>query len=352
MALLMGLIGSESARHFHDQGYDVWGIDNDMRSFYFGPDASNTWLRDALVKNMPRYRHFDTDIRSADEIDAIFARGGTRISAVIHAAAQPSHDWAATQPGTDFSVNANGTLNLLQAAHRHTPAAPFVFVSTNKVYGDRPNSLPLIELDQRFDLPPEHPCHAGIDADMSIDQSMHSLFGVSKTAADLLVQEFGRFYGMFTACFRGGCLTGPNHAGVRLHGFLAYLMKCALTGSLYTVYGYKGKQVRDNIHSRDFVLAVDAFVRSPKPAAVYNIGGGRFSNCSILEAIAICEEITGRPMNCNYQERHRAGDHKWWITDLGPFQADFPNWSPRHGLKDILEEIFHCNFGRWKAEAP
>jgi CDP-paratose 2-epimerase len=270
---------------------------------------------------------------------------------VIHTAAQPSHDWAAQEPQTDFGVNANGTLNLLEAARAHCPDATFVFCSTNKVYGDTPNRLPLQELELRLELPEDHRYHRGIDTSMSIDASTHSLFGVSKAAADLLVQEYGRYFEMPTVCFRGGCLTGPQHAGAKLHGFLAYLMKCTVTGEPYTVFGYGGKQVRDNIHSADLVAAFLAFHGDPKPASVYNIGGGRFSNCSMLEAIEACERIAERELDWELSEDNRIGDHRWWISDLSEFETDYPDWSLRYGIDAILQEMYEQNLERWTGAA-
>ena len=267
----------------------------------------------------------------------------------MHTAAQPSHDWAAREPQTDFGVNANGTLNLLEAARAHCPDSPFIFCSTNKVYGDTPNRLPLEDLPTRLELPESHPYFQGIDTSMSIDLSTHSLFGASKAAADLLVQEYGRYFEMPTVCFRGGCLTGPQHAGAKLHGFLAYLMKCVVTGTPYTVFGYDGKQVRDNIHSADLVAAFEAFRSAPRPAAVYNIGGGRYSNCSMLEAIEACERIAGRELEWEMGPEPRIGDHRWWISDLSPFEADYPDWSIRHGIDDILTQMHEQNVDRWQA---
>jgi CDP-paratose 2-epimerase len=265
----------------------------------------------------------------------------------VHTAAQPSHDWAASDPQTDFAVNATGTLNLLEAARICAPDATFIFCSTNKVYGDLPNHLPLIEFDRRLDLSPDHRYYAGIDTSMSIDSSTHSLFGVSKTAADLLVQEYGRYFGMPTVAFRGGCLTGPNHAGAKLHGFLSYLMRCTMAGDRYTVLGYGGKQVRDNIHSADLVAAFDDFHRAPRPGAVYNIGGGRASNCSVLEAIELCQEIADRELDWKLSEANRVGDHRWWISDLGPFQRDYPCWKIRYDVETVLREIYERNAERW-----
>jgi CDP-paratose 2-epimerase len=265
----------------------------------------------------------------------------------VHTAAQPSHDWAAKAPQIDFGVNANGTLNLLEATRHHAPDATFVFCSTNKVYGDRPNQLPLVELESRLELPEGHRWQGGIDTSMSIDRSMHSLFGVSKAAADLLVQEYGRYFDMPTVCFRGGCLTGPNHAGTELHGFLSYLMRCTMGSRPYTVYGYGGKQVRDNIHSSDLVRAFMQFHHAPRPGAVYNIGGGRSSNCSMLEAIAICEEIAGRSLDWRLDGVARMGDHRWWISDLGEFKADYPGWELEYDVEAILREIYESNVERW-----
>lgn len=346
-----GLIGSEAVGHFVARGYDVVGIENDMRASFFGPEASTSHVTQRLIDKYPAFRGEDADIRDQDAIDRIFRRYGQTIELVIHTAAQPSHDWAARAPRIDFTINANGTLNLLEATRAHAPGATFVFCSTNKVYGDTPNRLPLEEGPRRLDLPESHRYHRGIDTTMSIDNSTHSLFGVSKAAADLLVQEYGRYFGMSTVSFRGGCLTGPQHAGAELHGFLAYLMKCTVTGKPYTVFGYGGKQVRDNIHSADLVAAFEAFQQAPRPAAVYNIGGGRFSNCSMLEAIGTCERIAGRPLSWQMGAEPRIGDHRWWISDLGPFQADYPGWKPRHHIEDILREIYEQNVERWKAGA-
>jgi CDP-paratose 2-epimerase len=342
-----GLIGSATVRHFVEAGYDVVGIENDMRARFFGAEASTAHNTRRLVDAYDAFHHHDLDIRDRDGVSALFARHARQLALVVHTAAQPSHDWAASDPHTDFTVNANGTLNLLQAAREHAPDATFVFTSTNKVYGDLPNDLPLVELELRLELPAEHRWHAGIDASMSIDRSMHSLFGTSKAAADLLVQEYGRYFDMPTVCFRGGCLTGPQHAGAELHGFLAYLMKCAVTGAPYTVFGYGGKQVRDNIHCDDVVAAFAAFHASPRAAAVYNVGGGRASNCSMLEAIALCEEIAGRPLDWTLSERARMGDHRWWISDLSAFEADYPEWSLTYDVPAVLREIHDALAERW-----
>jgi CDP-paratose 2-epimerase len=343
-----GLIGSEAVAHFVGEGYDVIGIENDMRAEFFGPEASTAHVTERLLAEHPGLRVESADIRDRDAVERIFREAG-RIELVIHAAAQPSHDWAASDPQTDFGVNANGTLNLLEATRAHAPAASFVFCSTNKVYGDTPNRLPLEERELRLELPESHRYFEGIDTSMSIDSSTHSLFGVSKAAADLLVQEYGRYFEMPTACFRGGCLTGPQHAGAKLHGFLAYLMKCTVTGTPYTVFGYAGKQVRDNIHCADLIAAFAAFHAAPRPAAVYNIGGGRRSNCSMLEAIEACQRIAGRELDWRMGEEPRIGDHRWWISDLAPFEADYPGWSPRYGIEEILAEMHEQNAERWTA---
>jgi CDP-paratose 2-epimerase len=345
-----GLIGSESVAHFIERGYDVVGIENDMRAYFFGPDASTSSQSKRLQDRYPDSFHsLDIDIRDTDAIDRLFAENASQLELVIHTAAQPSHDWAASEPLTDFSVNANGTLNLLEATRRRKPEATFIYTSTNKVYGDRPNFLPLVELEQRLELPGDHPYHKGIDTSMPIDRCLHSLFGASKAAADLLVQEYGRYFDIPTVCFRGGCLTGPNHAGTRLHGFLSYLMRCTMTGDPYVVYGYRGKQVRDNIHSADLVSAFEAFHSKPRVAAVYNIGGGRESNCSMLEAISMCERIAGRELSWTLGETPRIGDHRWWISDLSEFERDYPDWKMGYDVEGILREIYEQNTDRWGA---
>jgi CDP-paratose 2-epimerase len=346
-----GLIGSACVRRFAADGFEVLGIDNDMRAEFFGPEASTESVTAMLAETLPGFRAVDLDIRDAGGVMRLFAENAGRIELIVHAAAQPSHDWAAREPQVDFAVNANGTLNLLEAARRHAPDAPFVFCSTNKVYGDRPNALPLVETETRLELPADHRWFGGIDTTMSIDRSLHSLFGVSKAAADLMVQEYGRYFGMPTACFRGGCLTGPLHAGARLHGFLSYLMKCALSGERYVIYGYEGKQVRDNIHADDVAAAFAAFAAGPRPAAVYNLGGGRESNCSVLEAIEICERITGHPMDWELSDEARTGDHRWWISDMEEFRRDYPHWALSYGVDDLLQEIHDQNAEHWAATA-
>ena len=345
-----GLIGSESVAHFVAAGFEVIGLENDMRATFFGPSASTAPTTERLLDSYgDSFRSIELDIRDRAGVERVFAQAGAALEVVVHAAAQPSHDWAARDPQTDFTVNANGTLNLLEATRLRAPTAAFIFCSTNKVYGDLPNHLPLIEQDQRLDLPADHRYYRGIDTSMSIDRSTHSLLGVSKMAADLLVQEYGRYFGIPTVCFRAGCLTGPNHAGAQLHGFLSYLMRCTMTGDAYTVFGYGGKQVRDNIHSADLVAAFDAFRQAPRTAAVYNIGGGRDSNCSMLEAIELCEQIAGRELNWEMSEQNRIGDHRWWISDLGPFQADYPDWDVTYDIEAVLREIHEQNADRWLA---
>ena len=345
-----GLIGSESVRALVAAGYDVIGLENDMRSRFFGEEASTASTTAGLVEELDSFRSLEIDIRDTEGVERAFREAGS-IEAIVHTAAQPSHDWAAREPHTDFGVNAVGTLNLLEAARAHAPDAPFVFCSTNKVYGDTPNRLPLEELEMRLELPESHRYHAGIDTSMSIDESTHSLFGVSKAAADLMVQEYGRYFDMPTVCFRGGCLTGPQHAGAQLHGFLAYLAKCAVTGTPYTVFGYGGKQVRDNIHCSDLVACFMEFMRAPRAAAVYNIGGGRESNCSMLEAIEVCERLSGRELDWTLSEQNRIGDHRWWISDLSGFRADYPDWRLEYGIEEILREIVELNSERWLAAA-
>lgn len=336
-----GLIGSESVRFFADKGFQIIGIDNDMRRAFFGEDASTKWNLGQLKQDIPQYVHHDSDIRDHDAMERLFQEYSSDIKLIIHTAAQPSHDWAAKDPFTDFTVNANGTLILLEMTRKYCPDAVFIFTSTNKVYGDAPNYLPLVEQEDRWELDSSHEYFKyGIDELMSIDQSKHSLFGASKAAADVIVQEYGRYFGMKTVCFRGGCLTGPNHSGTQLHGFLAYLMKCAITGDHYTVFGYKGKQVRDNIHSYDLVNMFWHFYQKPRVGEVYNAGGSRYSNCSMLEAIKICEKITGKKMNWSYSETNRIGDHIWWISDVRKFQAHYPEWKYQFNLEQILTEIY------------
>lgn len=335
-----GLIGSESVRFLAKKRFSrIVGIDNDLRRYFFGPEASTRWNLKRIKEEIPQYVHANLDIRNERGMDRLFREYGRDIKLIIHTAAQPSHDWAAREPFCDFTVNANGTLVLLEMMRRHSPKAVFIFTSTNKVYGDRPNFLPLVELETRWEVEADHPYHEGIDETMSIDQTMHSLFGASKVAADVLVQEYGRYFGLKTACFRGGCLTGPGHSGTQLHGFLAYLMKCAMTGRPYTVFGYRGKQVRDNIHSYDLVNMFWHFYRKPRCGEVYNAGGGRFSNCSMLEAIRLAEDITGKKMNWTYSDTPRKGDHIWYISSLKKFRAHYPEWDFKYTLRETMVQI-------------
>lgn len=340
-----GLIGSETSKRLHEEGMAIVGVDNDMRRYFFGDDASTDKTRQQLRK-LQIYAHEETDIRDWNAVNTLFKKYGFAVGAVVHTAAQPSHDWAAREPLTDFAVNAQGTMNLLEATRLYCPEATFIFTSTNKVYGDRPNTLPLVEKETRWEIAEDHAYHArGIDEEMSIDASKHSLFGASKVAADIMVQEYGRYFGMKTGVFRGGCLTGPAHAGAELHGFLSYLMKCTVTGKPYTVLGYKGKQVRDNIHSHDFVDAVWQFLKAPRPGEVYNMGGGRHSNCSMLEAITLCEEISGKKLDWTYKDENRSGDHIWWISDVSKFQSHYPEWKYKYDLRATLEEIHKACVG-------
>lgn len=343
-----GLIGSEAASFFAGLGMTVVGIDNDMRSHFFGNEGSTLWNRQKLKASLgAAYHHVDIDIRDRESLNKTFSRYGKDVSVVIHSAAQPSHDWAVRDPLTDYSVNATGTLHMLEGLRKYCPDAPFIFTSTNKVYGDTPNRLPLVELETRWEIDPAHPYGNGIREDMSIDQTLHSLFGASKVAADVIVQEYGRYFGLKTCCFRGGCLTGPNHSGTQLHGFFAYLMKCAVTGTPYTVFGYKGKQVRDNIHCSDLISCFHEFYKAPRCGEVYNIGGGRFSNASMLEAIALCEQIAGRRLHWQYSDQNRIGDHIWWISDSSRFASHYPGWQQKYNVEAILREIYESNHERW-----
>lgn len=335
-----GLIGSETCRFFHEKGYEVVGIDNNLRRYFFGEDGSVEWNTRKLSRELKRFTHHALDIRNQDGVFSLFKRLGKRITCVVHTAAQPSHDWAAREPFTDFSVNATGTLVMLEALRLHCPDASFIFTSTNKVYGDTPNSLPLVERDLRWEVSPTHYFHEhGIDESMSIDQSRHSVFGASKVAADVMTQEYGRYFGLKTGVFRGGCLTGPAHSGAELHGFLAYLVKCAIEERKYTIFGYRGKQVRDNIHSFDLVNAFWHFHQAPKPGETYNMGGSRHSNCSVLEAIDLIERLSGKQLRYEISDQARSGDHIWWVSDIRKFQRDYPGWSYRYDLETIISEI-------------
>ncbi|MFM2393996.1 MAG: hypothetical protein RLZZ546_1978 [Bacteroidota bacterium] len=338
-----GLIGSQAVKYFSQFFDKVIGIDNDHRSYFFGKEASTIPSTNKLVIDFHNFESHPVDIRNQEEIFNIFQKYNNDIKLVIHTAAQPSHDWAAREPFTDFTINANGTLVLLEATRNFCENAVFIFTSTNKVYGDTPNYLPLVELEKRWEIAQDHPYFAnGIDENMSIDNSKHSIFGASKVAADIMVQEYGKYFNMKTAVFRGGCLTGPNHAGAELHGFLSYLMKCCIIGREYTIFGYKGKQVRDNIHSYDLIKMFDEFYKSPRIGEVYNAGGGRFSNCSMQEAIDLCEEITGNKMNYKYSDANRIGDHIWYISDTNKFKSHYPNWTQEYDINDILNQIYQA----------
>ncbi len=343
-----GLIGSQAAEHFAGLGLHVVGVDNDMRKVFFGDESSTAWMATALEQKLGNsYTHEALDIRDRPAVERLFEQYGTDIGIVIHTAAQPSHDWAARDPFTDFDVNAVGTLNMIENTRQHCPDAVFIFTSTNKVYGDTPNRLPLNELETRWEIDPSHPYNDGIEEDMSIDMTKHSLFGASKVAADVVVQEYGRYFGMKTSCFRGGTLTGPNHSAAELHGFLAYVMQCTMSGTPYRVFGYKGKQVRDAIHSSDLINCFEQVYNAPRSAEVYNIGGGRFSNCSVQEAIELCEDITGKRLDHTYVEDNRIGDHIWWIGSNARFQEHYPGWSLKYDVRAILEEMFEANKDRW-----
>jgi CDP-paratose 2-epimerase len=346
-----GLIGSETVKFLHEKGLDVVGIDNNMRQYFFGEDGSVEWNTKNLTGSLNRFTHVSVDIRDQDDIFHIFKKYSSNITQVIHTAAQPSHDWAAKEPFTDFTVNANGTLVMLEATRQFCPEATFIFTSTNKVYGDTPNRLPLIEQKNRWELDSSHPyAEHGIDESMSIDQTKHSIFGASKVAADVMVQEYGRYFGMKTATFRGGCLTGPAHSGAELHGFLAYIVKCALTGKPYTIFGYKGKQVRDNIHSNDLVRCFWEYSLNPRSGEVYNIGGARNSNCSILEVIQLIQELSGQSLNYSVSEDNRIGDHIWWVSDVRKFKDHFPAWNFEYSLKEIVQEIIDATRERLRSE--
>lgn len=336
-----GLIGSEAVRHFASLGLDVVGVDNDMRRVFFGDTASTRSHVEHLEHTVRSYSHRWIDVRDRDAVLGLFGELGDRVALVVHTAAQPSHDWSATDPLTDFEVNALGTLHVLEATRRHAPEAVFIFTSTNKVYGDRPNQLPLRELETRYEIDPSHEFADGITEDMAIDASMHSPFGASKVAADVAVQEYGRYFGLRTSSFRGGTLTGPGHEGAELHGFLSYLARCAAWGKPYVIYGYKGKQVRDAIHSRDLIRAFDAvFAAPPAPGAVFNIGGGRTSNCSVREAIAVVERVSGRRLETSYDPSARIGDHVWWIGSNARFEASYPHWKVEYDVESIITEIW------------
>lgn len=338
-----GLVGSEAVRFFAAKQYKIVGVDNDMRKYFFGAEASTSWNEQRLIEELgAQFTPHALDIRDENAMNRIVAE--TKPDIIIHTAAQPSHDWAIKEPITDFDVNARGTLMVLEAARKNAPTATFIFTSTNKVYGDHPNLLPLIENEMRYEISDGHEWWSGIPETMSLDQTTHSVFGASKVAADVMVQEYGRYFGMNTAVFRGGCLTGPAHSGTELHGFLAYLVRAIATGTPYNIYGYKGKQVRDNIHSYDLVNMFWHYHQKPRPGAVYNAGGGRHSNVSMLEAIKKIEERLGKKGNITYVDDNRKGDHIWYISDVSKFKKDYPEWDYTYTIDSILDEL--CAAGR------
>ncbi len=334
-----GLVGSELVKFFLKKNFVVLGIDNNLRKYFFGKDGSTKWVEKIISKNQ-NYNHYNIDIRNFQKLEKIF-KLNKNITAVIHAAAQPSHDWAKKEPFVDFDVNAKSTLNLLELVRKYKINIPFVFLSTNKVYGDRINYKKFTEKKLRYEISKEDIFfNDGVDERFSIDQTKHSLFGASKTSADLIVQEYGKYFNMKTVCFRCGCLTGPLHSGAELHGFLSYLVKCYVSNKTYKIFGYKGKQVRDNIHSNDLALVIWEFIKKPRRGEVYNIGGGRKSNCSILEAIKICEKIGKKNFKYKILRNNRLGDHKWWISNNNKFKRHYPNWKQKYDLKTIIEEIY------------
>lgn len=333
-----GLVGSEAVRYYSQKCYTVHGIDNNMRMRFFGADGDTNSIRISLVDAYKNYHHHDFDIRDQRALLDVFK--SVRFDLIIHAAGQPSHEWAKGDPVTDFDINARATLLLLEATRKHCPEAVFIFLSTNKVYGDRPNALPLKEFPTRYDLPKRHPLFNGISESMPIDASLHTIFGVSKVSADLMVQEYGRSFGLRTGVFRCGCLTGPSHRGARQHGFLSYLVRCAKENRPYIVYGYHGKQVRDNLHVSDLIAAFDAFYRRPRPGEVYNMGGSRVSNISIVEAIAMIENVGGTTIRKRFADTPRVGDHQWYISDVGKFRRDYPGWRVTRTTEEIIEELW------------
>ena len=334
-----GLVGSEAVKFFCEKGFDVVGIDNNLRKFFFGKDGSTSWVKNRLIKNYKNFRNYETDIRNLNKLDKIFNKYKKNISILIHCAAQPSHDYGKNYPIIDFNVNATGTLNLLELTKKYCPNACFIFMSTNKVYGDNPNRLKIYEKTTRWELKQKDKYFKGIAESFPIDDCTHSFFGVSKTYADLIVQEYGKNVGLKTVCFRGGCITGPNHSGAKLHGFLSYLVKLSLTKKKYSLIGYKGKQVRDNLHSYDLVNGFWEFYKKPSKGEIYNIGGGRYSNCSIIEALDIVEEIKGFKIKREIIKNPRVGDHIWYISNTSKFKKHYPNWKQRYDTKKIIEEL-------------
>jgi len=334
-----GLVGSESVNFFSKKGFDVVGVDNNLRKFFFGNEASTNKIKNDLLKNNKRFKSYNTDIRNYDNLEKIYKKYKKNISLVIHCAAQPSHDYGKKFPILDFNVNATGTLNLLELTKKYCPTATFIFMSKKKVYGDKPKKLKIIEKKKRWELKEDDRYFKGIDENFSIDNCTHSFFGVSKTYADLIVQEYGKNVGLKTVCFRGGCLTGPNHSGAKLHGFLSYLVKVSMLKKRYSLIGYKGKQVRDNLHSHDLVNSFWEFYKKPTRGEIYNMGGGRYSNCSIIEALDLVEEIAKISIKRNILKIPRVGDHIWYISSLSKFKKHYPNWKQKYNTKRIIEEL-------------
>ena len=334
-----GLVGSESVGFFSEKGFEVIGIDNNLRGFFFGNEGSTKKIKDELLKKNKKFKNYNTDIRNYSALEKIFTKYKKNISLIIHCAAQPSHDYAKNFPILDFNINATGSLNLLELTKRYCPKAPFIFMSTNKVYGDNPNKLKISEKKNRWELNKNDKYFKGINEKFSIDDCTHSFFGVSKTYADLIVQEYGKNVGLKTVCFRGGCLTGPNHSGTKLHGFLSYLVKISLSKKKYSLIGYKGKQVRDNLHSYDLVNAFWEFFKNPTKGEVYNMGGGRHSNCSIIEALDLVENISNIKIKREVIKKPRVGDHIWYISDLSKFKKHYPNWKQKYNTQKIIEEL-------------
>ena len=334
-----GLVGSESVNFFSKKGFDVIGIDNNLRKFFFGKEGSTFWIKNKLLKQNKKFKSLSIDIRNYNSLEKVFKKYKKNISLIIHCAAQPSHDYGKNYPIIDFNVNAAGTLNLLELTKKHCPNSPFIFMSTNKVYGDNPNKLNLIEKSKRWELNKNNKYFKGINENFSIDRCVHSFFGVSKTYADLIVHEYGKNVGLKTVSFRAGCVTGPNHSGAKLHGFLSYLVKSCLIKKKYSLIGYKGKQVRDNLHSYDLVNCFWEFYKKPKYGKIYNIGGGRFSNCSIIEALELVEKITKIKIKKNIVKKNRVGDHIWYISNIHKFKKDYPNWKQKYNTKKIIEEL-------------
>ena len=334
-----GLVGSESSLFFAKKGFDIVGVDNNARKFFFGKEGDISWIKRKLKKNIKNYYHYNIDIRNFEALKKIFKKYGKKIKIIIHCAAQPSHDWAKNKPFIDFEINSKGTLNLLDLTRRYCPESPFIFMSTNKVYGDNPNFLPITEKSSRWEISKKHKFRNGIDEGMSIDNCTHSFFGASKAYADLIVQEYGKNFGLKTTCFRAGCITGPNHSGAMLHGFLSYLVKISLKMKKYTLIGFKGKQVRDNIHSSDLVNCFWEYYKKPSVGQVYNAGGGRFSNCSILEALKIVEDESKIKIKRKYLKQNRVGDHIWYISNMKKFKNDYPKWRQKFSTKKILVQL-------------